>query len=199
MKTFYTPFILLFTAVLISSCQTESIHQEQSKNETLFTVSDAKVDFNFTRDIFEGCLDVALIAGQHHEAGSILAETIGDDLVITYLAAEGWTIDATHMSIGICTEQWVPLTGSDNPKIGRFDHDSVHPDGTNEVTYTFPLAELTEDFCFATHAEVTSPEGVGETAWGSGIEFDGNSWAMYVDALLVDCDGDGGGDDPVVK
>ena len=48
------------------------------------------------------------------------------------------------------------------------------------------LDALDEYYCFAAHAEVTGPTG-GETAWAEGTGFDGNNWAMYVEAELSDC------------
>ena len=200
MKTITSPFLMLVMALMIFSCEVDSIQPEQSSRETLFKVYDAKVDFNITRDEATQCLNVALIAGQHHDAGFVTAETDGEFLVITYVAGPDWTIGATHLSLGDCNEQWVPTTGSGNPKVGKFEHSTEHSEGVNEVTYTFPISELTEDFCFAAHAEVSGPTG-GETAWAEGDSFDGNNWAMYVDALLTGCTGGGGddGEEPVLK
>lgn len=201
MKRFTSPILLVVMALSLFACEVESVNPEQSSREPLFEVFDAKVDFNLTRDEMTECLQVRLVAGQYHDAGYVSAVTTEDQIIITYLANPEWTINATHLSIGDCNEQWVPTTGSDNPKVGHFEHSSEHPDGTNEVVYTFPISELTEDFCFAAHAEVSGATG-GETAWGEGTDFDGNNWAMFVDALLTGCLGDGGGgggDDPVLK
>ena len=191
---------LLFSSLLVvilMACSTESVSEEQATDESLFKVYEAQVDHVQGRESVS-CLEVALIAGQHHNAGTVTAETTETELIITYTAGEGWTIGATHLSLGDCGEQWVPTTGSGNPKVGHFEHDSVHSEGVNEVVYTFPIEYLTEDFCFAAHAEVSGPTG-GETAWAEGSAFDGNSWAMYVDALLNGCTGDDGGDEPVLK
>lgn len=195
MKRFTSPILLVVMALSFFACETEPVENVQASKESLFEVFEAKVDFNLTRTELNECLQVRLIAGQNHDAGYVSAQTIGEEIVITYLTNGDWTIGATHLSIGDCNEQWVPTTGSGNPKVGHFEHSSEHPDGVNEVVYTFPISELTEDFCFAAHAEVSGPTG-GETAWAEGTNFDGNNWAMYVDALLTGCLGGGGGDDP---
>ena len=137
------------------------------------------------------CLTTSLIAGQNYTAGTITVSTDGADLIITYCTANnGWTLDATHLSIGDCGEQEIPTTGSGNPKVGHFEHSDEHADGTTTVVYKINLdaVELSgEIYCFAAHAEVTGPNGQEETAWGEGLEFDGNSWAMYVQASLETC------------
>ena len=183
--------------VILMACSTESVSEDQATVESLFKVYEAQVDFVQGRESVS-CLEVALIAGQHHNAGTVTAETTETELIITYTAGEDWTIAATHLSLGDCGEQWVPTTGSGNPKVGHFEHDSEHSEGVNEVVYTFPIEYLTENFCFAAHAEVSGPTG-GETAWAEGSAFDGNSWAMYVDALLTGCTGGDGDDEPVLK
>jgi len=80
----------------------------------------------------------------------------------------------------------MPTNGSGNPMIGHFEHSESHSEGTTEVVYLIDLDALEEYFCFAAHAEVTGPTG-GETAWAEGTEFEGNSWAMFVEAQLSDC------------
>ena len=111
----------------------------------------------------------------------------GENLIITYTTNGDWTIDATHLSIGGCDDGSIPTTGSGNPKIGKFEYHSTHSDGVNQVTYTISLDTILDEYCFAAHAEVTGPTG-GETAWAEGTEFPGNSWAMFVEANLSDCD-----------
>ena len=127
-----------------------------------------------------------LIAGQNMVAGTVSVDSDGQTLTITYTTNSDWTIDATHLSIGNCDEQWVPTTGSGNPKVGKFEHSASHPDGTTTVTYYLDQSVLNENYCFAAHAEVSGPSN--ETAWAEGLDFDGNSWAMYVEAFLSDCD-----------
>lgn len=162
----------------------------QNNLEVLITESS---DIN-SEDTEEHCTSVNLIAGQHHIAGVVTINIDGDYLIITYQANSDWTIDATHLHITNCEEGGFPLTGADNPKIGNFEYSSTHEDGTNTVVYSIPLSEVTETYCFAAHAEVSGPSS--ETAWAEGTDFGGNSWAMYIEGLLSDCDDgddDGGG------
>ena len=197
-----TLLVLSALMMFVFACSVDSTGDNEINNANLFTVKEAKSDNPPSREeeecpIAESCLCVKLIAGQNNDAGWVTADVTEDQIVITYITNGDWTIDATHLSIGECEE--IPVTGADNPKIGHFEHSSEHDTGVNEVVYTFPIEYLVEDFCFAAHAEVSGPTG-GETAWAQGTAFEGNSWAMYVDALLNQCDG-GGGDPPgpVVK
>ena len=185
--------------VVFASCETENIiESSQSLKNPNFRVTDATVDNSTSRASLEDpCMTVNLIAGQNHIAGVVTVDTDGENLIITYSTNEDWTIDLTHLSIGNCDEQWVPTTGSGNPKVGHFEHTEPHSAGTNEVVYMISLEALNNEYCFAAHAEVDGPTG-GETAWAEGTDFEGNSWAMYVEALLSDCevDDDGGNVDP---
>jgi len=194
--TLIIPCLLLF----IGCSDDQPIENPLSINP-IFKVFDDKVDHFVGRET-DACFEVILKAGQYHDAGYVTVDVLDVDgdgildvLVITYTADEGWTINATHLSIGDCEEQTFPTTGSGNPKVGQFEHSSDHPEGTNEVVYTISIEAIGTEFCFAAHAELTGPTGQ-ETGWANGVNFDGNSWAMYVEALLEGCTGDGG---PVQK
>lgn len=199
----------LFSLVtlLMLSCSPEQI-EDDSLNLTLdpnFRVTESiikDVDLYNNRIVIPGgenepCLSTNLIAGQHHIAGTVTVDIDGDDIIITYTTNEDWSIGATHLSIGNCAEQTIPTTGSGNPKVGRFEHSTTHNDGTNQVVYTLDASVLDDNYCFAAHAEVSGPTG-GETAWAEGEDFDGNNWAMYVSALLSDCDTDAGDPPPII-
>ena len=177
---------LLAIPFLIFSCEQELMDQlDQSTLEREYTVTEGTIDntnSNGTND--EVCYSINLIAGQHHVAGDITVDNDGENLIITFTTNEDWTINATHLYIGECED--IPLTGSGNPKIGNFEYHSTHSDGVNQVIYTIPLTLIPESYCLAGHAEVSGPTG-GETAWGEGDEFSGNSWAMYIEELLSDC------------
>ena len=120
-------------------------------------------------------------------AGTVTVDLDGTDLVITYTTNGDWTIDATHMSIGNYEDKTIPTTGSDNPKVGKFEHSTSHSDGVNVVEYRIDSTVLNDSYCFAAHAEVSGPTG-GETAWAEGVDFNEKNWAMYVEALLSYCD-----------
>ena len=168
----------------MTSCELENIEE----NTTTFELDKSgnnqlSVDID---NLGEECVSVNLIAGQHHIAGSVNVYNDGENLIIIYTTNDDWTLDLTHLSIGNCDEDWVPLTGSGNPKIGKFEFTEPYSISDHEVIYVIPIADLEEYYCFAAHAEVQGPTG-GETAWAEGTEFSGNSWAMFVEALLSEC------------
>jgi hypothetical protein len=179
--------------LLMSSCSTEKVLEDTIGIDPNFRVAESTINSNSaSREVVDACYTTNLIAGQNYIAGVVTVELEGNDLIITYTTNEDWTIDATHMSIGNCEDQEIPTTGSGNPKVGKFEHSSEHSTGVNQVVYMVDwlVAEDGNRYCFAAHAEVTGPTG-GETAWAEGIEFDGKSWAMYIDANLSDCTEDG--------
>ncbi len=186
---------LLSLGLLFFGCNLESIEQsnnqvlaekKSSKKEKSFDVVESDSSIDDTSD--EHCHTVNLIAGQHHEIGTVTIDIEGDNLIVTYITNGDWVLDATHLHITNCEEDGFPTTGSNNPKIGHFDYTSVHEDGTTQVTYTIDIGEITGELCFAALAEVDGPSE--ETAWAEGNDFGGNSWAMYFEADLTDCDDD---------
>tara|TARA_R110002049_G_scaffold55756_2_gene154370 strand:+ start:1028 stop:1636 length:609 start_codon:yes stop_codon:yes gene_type:complete len=190
--------IFLIALCLIStllSCNVENVLNDQSvtskkANGKKKEATIIEGDNISTENPNEHCKTVNLIAGQNEIAGVVTIDIDGDNLIITYLTNSDWTIKATHLHITNCVEDSFPLTGSNNPKIGNFDYSSTHKDGVTEVTYIFDLNKINinEEFCFAAHAEVNGPSQ--ETAWAEGEDFGGKSWAMFVEANLIDCDGD---------
>ncbi len=188
---------LLSLGLFFFGCNLETIEQsdnqvlaekKSSKKEKSFDVVESDSSTEDTSD--EHCHTVNLIAGQHHEIGTVTIDIEGDNLIVTYTTNGDWVLDATHLHITNCEEDGFPTTGANNPKIGHFDYTSVHEDETTQVTYTIDIGEITGALCFAAHAEVDGPSE--ETAWAEGEDFGGNSWAMYFEADLTDCDDDGG-------
>ncbi|MBR9913414.1 MAG: hypothetical protein GYB32_01095 [Algicola sp.] len=197
MKKIYLPISLMFLC-LCFSCTNESLNDdllESNRKQPKFDASAVtETVITTSEDDDEHCVETNLMAGQHHVAGTVTVDIDGDNLVITYSSNGDWTIGTTHLSIGNCDEEWAPLTGSGNPQIGQFEYtepDSVTP---YEVVYIISLAELDDNYCFAAHAEVEGPTG-GETAWAEGEQFSGRGWAMYVDALLSECEDQDDDDD----
>ena len=182
---------LLAFCLLLYGCNTEILDiEEQTLDDNIdYQVSEAIISndessANESND--ESCFSTKLIAGQHYEAGMVTITITEDQLIITYTTNDEWTIDATHLSIGGCNDESIPTNESGNPQIGHFEYHSEHSDGVNQVTYTFDLDDIPDQFCFAAHAEVSGPTGE-ETAWAEGEEFSGNSWAMYVEVDISDC------------
>ncbi len=182
--------VLTFTSCnveLISDLESGQLAKKPIKNlENNDVPSDDYVNLNDGTH----CEVVRLMAAQHYEAGFITVDNDGQNLIITYSTNGDWTINATHLSIIDCSTESFPTTNAGNPKIGQFEFNDTFEDGVHVVVYTIPLTEVSENYCFAAHAEVTGPTG-GETAWGEGKDFGGKSWAMYIDANLSDCNGGG--------
>lgn len=185
-------YILVFSS-LFFGCNTESLQIDEKIaddntdyeiTENIISEDDASDSMDETSDGY--CLSTTLIAGQHHEAGTVTVSVTENELIITYTTNGDWTIDATHLSIGGCDDGSIPTNGAGNPQIGHFEFHSEHSDGVNQVTYTFDLDDIPEQFCFAAHAEVFGSTGE-ETAWAEGEEFSGNSWAMFVEVDLSEC------------
>lgn len=177
-------------AMLVSlaflACNTEEEISETSNLTVDFKVFEATIDNskpdNSIRAV-EACT-TDLKAGQNEIVGKVSVVYDGIDVYITYtITQEGWTIDLTHLSLGDCNNQWIPTTGSGNPKVGHFEHTEPHSASINEVIYKVSLVDFQGDFCYAAHAEVTGPTS-GETAWAFGTGFEGRSWAMYVQPPL---------------
>jgi hypothetical protein len=186
--TFYVAMLLSFT---FFSCNTEDVTDQELNKDPNFRVAESTTSNTANRASLEDpCSEVNLIAGQNQVAGKVSVDMQETDLIITITTDPGWTISETHLSIGNCDEQWVPTTGSGNPKIGHFEHSTSHNGDVTQVSYTLDSNVLDEAYCFAAHAVVSGPTG-GETAWGEGLDFDGNSWAMYVEANKSDCNIDG--------
>lgn len=178
-------------AAIQFSCSPDSTEQELMVDDANFRVYEsvsklAKLE-NTTRNIESYCHTTQLIAGQHYVAGVVTVQRDGENLIITYSTNSDWTIGATHLSIGNCEDQSIPTNGGGNPKVGRFEHGTEHSESVNEVVYVLDASVLDDSYCFAAHAEVSGPTG-NETAWAEGLNFDGNNWAMYVQALLSNCD-----------
>ena len=191
-------FTLLLGSFLIltfTSCNLEPLNELESsqlskKPSKNVENNDETVNENTNLNDGSHCEVVRLMAGQHYEAGIITVDNDGQNLIIIYRTNEDWTINATHLSIIDCSTESFPITNAGNPMIGQFEYNDTFEEGVNIVVYTIPLTEVSENYCFAAHAEVTGPTG-GETAWGEGKDFGGKSWAMYIEANLSDCNGGG--------
>lgn len=181
-----TILTLIICALLLVNCSTDEQLNIESYKSPNFRV--LELDGTSQRDSAdEPCTVVDLIAGQHIVAGTLSIDLIENDIVLTYKTNDDWVISETHMSIGDCDELTFPTTGAGNPKIGKFEHSSSHSDNVSEVVYYISKDALSENYCFAAHAVVENVNG-SETAWANGIDFGGNSWAMYVEAFKSDCD-----------
>jgi len=182
-----TIIISTICLLVIFSCSTDNLADEESVKGSNFEVSETIIDHTQSASQEESCITVNLIAGQHYTAGTVKLDIDGENLIIKFSTNSDWSIRATHLSVGNCDDDSIPVTNSGNPKVGNFEYSAEHAEGTNEVIYTISLAGLGDNICFAAHAEVIGPDGE-ETAWAEGKEFGGNGWAMYVETALENCD-----------
>ena len=208
MKPNTTLLLICIISIFYFSCSKSELNYS-SNEQSFFIIKESTKKNSIAKrsSLDEPCISVDLVAGQNEVVGSVSIDRNETHLILTYSTIEDWDIDLTHMSIGDCNEQWAPQTGSGNPKIGRFEHTEPHTQNISEVVYFVDLNALpdyTDTYCFAAHAEVSGPNG-GETAWAGQLggqvanldsssgeytvkDFEGNSWAMYVEASKTSCD-----------
>ncbi|MDY2587693.1 hypothetical protein [Winogradskyella aquimaris] len=195
-----TTFLASLALLTFLACSNEPISEDDvlTRNDTTNeNIEDSinegsNVDSSSSENDDAPCVTTALVAGQHHVAGTVSISIVDGNLVVTYFTTEEWTLGTTHLSIGNCNDDWVPLNGAGNPQIGQFEFTEPTSTSDNEVVYIIALPDGFEgqDYCFSAHAEVEGPTG-GETAWAEGEQFSGNSWAMYDEFNTSDCT-DGG-------
>jgi hypothetical protein len=191
MKKLTTILSVLCLSVLLG-CTSEQLDDQNARKGKTKNSPVELPDETTDTDNGEHCVYTQLIAGQHYTAGSVTIDVVGDNLIVTYTTNGDWTIGTTHLSIGVCDDDWVPTTGSGNPQIGQFEFTDPFSEGPNEVVYVIPITDIGDNYCFAAHAEVDGPTG-GETAWAEGSDFSGNSWAMFTEFLLSSCNSDNNG------
>jgi len=182
---------MLFLCILFG-CTSEQLDDQYDRKGKIKLSPVELPDEPTDTDNGDHCVYTNLIAGQHHSAGSVTIDVVGNNLIVTYTTNSDWTIGTTHLSIGVCDDEWVPTTGSGNPQIGHFEFTEPFSEGPHEVVYIIPITEFGDNYCFAAHAEVEGPTGE-ETAWAEGDEFSGNSWAMYSEFNLINCNPPSGG------
>ena len=127
-------------------------------------------------------------------AGNVYLSRVGNELIVTYLTQDGWTIEETALLVTLPSNLASYLTKSGNPKIGQFKKTSGPPTSVSptEVVYTIDLTVLFpggwsgETLILAAHAVVSHPDFGEETAWADtwGQSFPGSSWALYLSVLF---------------
>lgn len=146
------------------------------------------------------CFYVDLIAGQNYSAGKVAVEKVLEDgivyVYISYISNNGWIIKETHLYAGDVSG--IPETRKGNPKPGVFEKKMGYEaniisdfEVEYKIVYTAFDGILDGDLFAAAHAVVVKYDTEGnetqrETAWGSGIGFDGDSWAMYFPLIPAD-------------
>jgi hypothetical protein len=154
---------------------------------------------------------VNLLVDQTAQFGTVTISFSGGNTIhVTYTIdaahiADNWFLTEVHVDGPTLAD--IPVTGSGNPKVGKFTYSyeltppTSNPDGTitgGLTTYTvaIPFAyQDTQDFAvqIAAHAAllqctwrppVDLTPGywtyLDETGWGQGTQFPGSNWAMYI-------------------
>lgn len=148
-------------------------------------------------------LEVPLLAGQNMEVGSVLVQSSGTLLCVTYKLSEdalleGWLLYETHLAIGVVLED-IPQTQANkwgtNPIPGQFPYRDAFLDGVPCWSVCIDAADLGlqpgDVMTIAAHAVVgTLLEDLSfmtETAWGEGMRFnERGNWGMYFTYTLCD-------------
>lgn len=134
-------------------------------------------------------LPTDLVYGRKQEkVGDVLITHNWRELIITYDAADGWTITETHVAVGKTLND-IPTTKKGNPKIGHFPYSGKT--GTH-VEYRISFSELGvergDTVIVAVHAVVKGPCGQEETAWADteGEYFPGgSSTALWLSFTII--------------
>ena len=189
-----TTIITALVLCVLFGCTSEQLDDQYANKRKIKNTPKELPDETSSTDNGEHCVYTNLMAGQHHTAGAVTIDVVDDNLIVTYSTNGDWTLGTTHLSIGVCNDDWVPTTGSGNPQIGHFEFTEPFSASAHEVVYVIPITEIGDNYCFAAHAEVQGPDG-GETAWAEGAGFSGNSWAMYSEFNLSDCESSDDDDD----
>jgi hypothetical protein len=133
-------------------------------------------------------METALIAGQNIPAGTVVVENDDQYLYVTYQTDGDWLITETHLDVATRPED-LKQTSKGNAVPGRFAYKSEHDPGVTTVSHTIDLAAWPSgtQLYIAAHCVVVSAFG-SETAWGEGMGFPGNNWAMYFSYQVQSCD-----------
>jgi uncharacterized protein (TIGR02145 family) len=125
----------------------------------------------------------SLIAGQTNIIGdvSVTFPDISSVTIVYTITESDWCLLETHLDVQVDPAIF-PQTKSGNPKVGHFAYGEENLDCAYSWSVTVDLTTI-ENWAegmiiyIAAHAAVSN----GETAWGEGVSFPGNNWAMYFD------------------
>jgi len=139
---------------------------------------------------------VALIAGQHIDAGTVTVMNDGQEVTVEFRTSGDWYMSEVHLHIGLSLGD-IPQNRSGNPQIGRFAYKETLSPASQYHEFTVDLGENGwvpgTELYIAAHAVVGKLDaGSGnlyatETGWGEGPGFTGNSWAMYFKYTINEC------------
>lgn len=171
MKTTIFSFAVLMTTLV--SCQKESVSKKIT-DETNTTTSAKLSNIKARGYCSNGCpiQEIAFIAGQHIDAGTITVYNDADYIYVTYNTANGYVLTQTHLYVGNC--EAIPVNKKGNPVPGLFPYKNTHNNITS-FTYQVPISAIGMNNCgcVAAHAAVVKLDSNGnvidsQTAWGAG-------------------------------
>lgn len=131
--------------------------------------------------------EVALMAGQTMNAGTVTVTNDATNIYVTYATTNGWVLTQTHLYVGDCA--LIPVNNPGNPIPGQFPFTSAHNNVTT-YTYTVPLSRIPAGSCgcIAAHAVVKQYNSSNQviqtqTGWGNGVRINlsGGNWGMKFD------------------
>jgi hypothetical protein len=146
-------------------------------------------------------LEVPLLAGQYVEVGSVVVQSSGTMVCVTYELSEdalleGWLLHETHLAI-TATKEDIPQTKGNkwgtNPIPGHFPYCDTFVEGVPCWSVCIDVADLGLEegdvVTIAAHAVVgmvlEDQCFVTETAWGEGMRFnERGNWGMYFSYTL---------------
>ena len=181
MKKQLLVLFVALSAIALFSCKKENL---QSIDQLSSNSDGNKIELN--KVTIEGCptTEVALIAGQTINAGSVSVTNDANNIYVTYTAANGYVLTQTHLYAGSCDA--VPVNSQGNPIPGAFPYSTVQ-NNTTSYTETVPLSAIGAGNCgcIAAHAVVVKLDASGQiieqqTGWGNGIRINpnGGNWGM---------------------
>ena len=169
--------LLIASAMCLAlfSCKKDNLDEIPS------TTVNGKMKTGVSRSIGDSTLvptnmTVPLLAGQTSVAGSVNIVNDGTTLFVTYTTINGYTLDQLHLYVGEFVN--APQTNSGNPVPGHFPFNISFSTPVTTYTFQLPLANYPDCFIVAAHSVVR--QNGTETAWGSGTQFPGNNWGMYI-------------------
>lgn len=149
--------------------------------------------------VISGASCVSLLAGQTIVAGSVCAEIVGDNLVLTYSTSGDWKLYEAHLWAGLSITT-MPQTNNGNPKVGLFPSNSGALPGVSSFSFAVPLSTFglaaSQEVCdpvtgyIVAHAVVKRPLPGGgtqaETAYGEGTRLvQKGNWATWFSVLMT--------------
>jgi hypothetical protein len=118
-----------------------------------------------------------LLAGQDMDVGDVeVSSTELGNILVEIVLRDGWCMTEAHVHQAASPDGF-PTNKKGNPKVGQFHYNiDYHPACVDGDKFWF---QVVDGNLFAVHA-VVARCGTFESAWGGGIDFPGNSWAVYI-------------------